>query len=246
MAENLKAIGIAAGLTPAQQKQIDDFNKALAAHKELSNLPADVANQVYNQKTPAQQASLVQNFGNEDPTIKPNRGFFGTAWHYTGGQVGKALGMGLAGLGNVSDFSTRVARTALISMDQGVAPLGAGGAWDIANDKGDKVFSPGRIADAKAKWGQDAVDIATRIASGEKPEEIMKSATPEQQKYLMLADPNQMNIPGIITENVKAARANFQDTLDDVNAAKYSPGRFIANLVLPGQLEGSGFFYKAL
>jgi hypothetical protein len=74
----------------------------------------------------------------------------------------------------------------------------------------------------------------------------MKSATPEQQKYLMLADPNQMNIPGIITENVKAARANFQDTLDDVNAAKYSPGRFIANLVLPSQLEGSGFFYKAL
>jgi hypothetical protein len=246
VAENLKAIGIAAGLTPTQQKQIDDFNKALAAHKELSNLPADVANQVYNQKTPAQQASLVQNFGNEDPTIKPNRGFFGTAWHYTGGQVGKALGMGLAGLGNVSDFSTRVARTALISMDQGVAPLGAGGAWDIANDKGDKVFSPGRIADAKAKWGQDAVDIATRIASGEKPEVIMKSATPEQQKYLMLADPNQMNIPGILTENVKAARANFQDTLDDVNAAKYSPGRFIANLVLPGQLEGSGFFYKAV
>jgi hypothetical protein len=246
VAENLKAIGIAAGLTPAQQKQIDDFNKALAAHKELSNLPSDVANQVYNQKTPAQQASLVQNFGNEDPTIKPNRGFFGTAWHYTGGQVGKALGMGIAGLGNVSDFSTRVARTALIAADQGVAPLGAGGAWDIANDKGDKVFSPGRIADAEAKWGQDAVDIATRIASGEKPEVIMKSATPEQQKYLMLADPNQMNIPGIPTENVKAARANFQNTLDDVNAAKYSPGRFIANLVLPGQLEGSGFFYKAV
>ena len=248
MAENLKAVGIAAGLTPAQQKQIDDFNKALAAHKELSNLPADVANQVYNQKTPAQQASLIQNFGNEDPTIKPNRGFLGTAWHYTGGAVANAIGYAgsktLAGLGNVSDFSTRLARTALIAGDQ---KLDLATAWDTANDKGDKVFSPGRIASAKAKWGQDAVDIATRIASGEKPEVIMKSATPEQQKYLMLADPNQMNIPGFGSpEDVNAARANFQDTLDSVNAAKYSPGRFIANLVTPGQLEGSGFFYKAL
>jgi hypothetical protein len=248
VAENLKAVGIAAGLTPAQQKQIDDFNKALSAHKELSNLPTDVAQQVYNQKTPAQQASLVQNFGNEDPTVKQKRGWFGTAWHYTGGAVGNAVGYAgghiLAGLGNVSDFSTRLARTALIATDQ---KLDLGTAWDTANDKGDKVFSPGRIANAKVKWGQDAVDIATRIASGEKPEVIMKSATPEQQKYLMLADPNQTNIPGFGSpEDVKAARANFQDTLDEVNAAKYSPGRFVANLVTPRQLEGSGLFYKAL
>ena len=251
MSENLKAAGIAAGLTPTQQKQIDDFNKALIAHKELSNLPQDVANTVYNQKTPEQQASLTQNFGNEDPTIKQKRGWFGTAWHYTGGAVAGAIGATgsklLAGLGNVSDFSTRVARTGLIALDQGVSPFGAGNAWDIANDKGDKVFSPGRIADAKAKWGTDAVDIATRIASGEKPEEIMKSATPEQTKYLMLADPNQMNIPGFGSpEDVKAARANFQDTLDSVNAAKYSPGRFIANILTPGQVEGSGLFYKAV
>ena len=251
MSENLKAAGIAAGLTPAQQKQIDDFNKALTAHKELSNLPQDVANTVYNQKTPAQQASLTQNFGNEDPTIKQKRGWFGTAWHYTGGAVANALGYAgghiLAGLGNVSDTMTRLYRTGAIAADQGVALFGAGNAWDIANDKGDKVFSPGRIADAKAKWGTDAVDIATRIASGEKPEEIMKSATPDQIKYLMLADPNQMNIPGFGSpEDVKAARANFQDTLDSVNAAKYSPGRFIANILTPGQVEGSGLFYKVV
>ena len=248
MAENLKAIGIAAGLTPAQQKQIDDFNKALAAHKELSNLPPDVANAVFNQKSPAQQASLIQNFGNEDPTVKPKRGWLGTAFHYTFGTAGNIIGeigsKTLAGLGNVSDFSTRVARTALIAADQ---RLDLGTAWDTANDKGDKVFSPGRIENAKAKWGADAVDVATRIASGEKPEEIFKSATPEQQKYLMLADPTQTNIPGYGSpEDVKAARANFQNTLDEVNAAKYSLGRTIANLVTPGELEGSGLFYKAV
>ena len=38
----------------------------------------------------------------------------------------------------------------------------------------------------------------------------------------------------------------FQDALDAVNAAKYSPGRQIANLVTPRQLEGSGLFYKAI
>ena len=106
MADNLKAAGFAAGLSPAEKKKIDEFNKALAAHKELSNLPADVAQAKYNKYTPSQQASLVQNFGNEDPAIKPQRGWLGSAWHYTGGAVGNALGYTgshiLNGLNNVS------------------------------------------------------------------------------------------------------------------------------------------------
>jgi len=244
VSENLKAAAIAAGLTPAEKKRIDEFNKALTVHKQLSNLPADVANTVYNQKTPTQKLALQENFGNEDEVVKPKRGWFGTAFHYTFGQVGEGLGKVLAGLDNVSDFSTRVARTILVASDQ---KLDLGTAWDVANDKGDKVFSPGRIGDAKALYGQDAVDIAIRIASGEAPEEIMKSATDEQKKYLMLADTKRTNIPGYATpEDVKAARANFQDTLDAVNAAKYSPGRFIANLITPGDKEGSGLFYKTV
>ena len=247
MADNLKAIGMAAGLTPEEQKRIDEFNKALATHQELLNLPSNVANQVYNQKTPAQQASLVQNFGNEDPAVKPNRGWLGTAWHYTFGNLGSAIGLAgrstLAGLQNVSDFSTRLYRTGAIALDQGVD---LGNAWNIANDKGDKVFSPGRIEDARSKYGQDAVDVAIRIASGEAPENILKSATPEQAKYLMLASPSNKTIPGIPDSDVEAARQNFQDTLDAVNAAKYSPGRQIANILLPGSVEGSGFFYKAI
>ena len=247
MADNLKAIGMAAGLTPEEQKKIDDYQKALAAHKELLNLPQDVAQQVFNKKTPGEQASLVQNFGNEDPTVKPQRGWLGSAFHYTFGNLGSALGAAgrgvLAGLQNVSDFSTRVARTGLVALDQGV---GLNTAWDIANDKGDKVFSPGRIENARQKFGQDAVDVAMRIAAGEKPEEILKSATLEQQKYLMLASPMNKQIPGIPDGDVEAARANWQDTLDAVNAAKYSPGRAVANILTPGELEGSGLFYKAV
>jgi hypothetical protein len=247
MSESLKAAAYAAGLTPEQKKKLDDFNKSLAVHKNLSNLPSDVASQVYNNLDPSQQQTLQNNFGNEDPALKPNRGWLGTAWHYTGGQVANALGYvgskTLAGLGNASDAMTRAYRTAAISIDQDVS---LGTAFRIANDKGDKVFSPGRIGDAKAKWGTEAVDVAMRIAAGEKPEDIFKSATPEQQKYLMLADPRQNNIPGIPADDIAAARANFQNTLDQVQAAKYSPGRQFANLITPGDVEGSGLFYKAV
>jgi len=250
MAENLKAIGMAAGLTPQEQKRIDEYNKALTVHKELLNLPPDVANQVYNKKTPAEQASLVQNFGNEDPAVKPNRGWLGSAWHYTFGNLGSAIGAAgrstLAGLQNVSDFTTRLYRTAAISIAEGKPIGGAGNAWDIANDNGDKVFNPNRIENARSKYGQDAVDVAIRIASGEAPESILKSVTPEQAKYVMLASPANKTIPGFADSEIKEARENFQDTLDAVNAAKYSPGRLIANLILPGSVEGSGFFYKSI
>jgi hypothetical protein len=39
-------------------------------------------------------------------------------------------------------------------------------------------------------------------------------------------------------------QALFQDTLDAVQASKYSPGRQVANLITPAAYEGSGFFYK--
>lgn len=244
MPDNLKAIGVAAQLSPAEQKKIDDFQKALSVHKDLLNMPADAASAKYNNLPPDQQASLKQNFGNEDPTVKPHQGWLGTAWHYTGGALGYAGSHILAGLGNVSDVMTRAYRTGAIAADQGVD---LGTAWTIANDKGDKVFSPGRIDDAKIKFGSGAVGIAMRIAAGEKIADIAKSATPEEIKYLQLVDPRNTVVAGIGDEAAtKAARDNFQDTLDAVNAAKYSPGRQIANLVTPASLEGSGLFYKAV
>jgi hypothetical protein len=247
MSDNLKAAAFAAGLSSDEQAKIEAFNKALTVHRQLSNLPADVAKQKYNTYTPEQQANLQKNFGNEDPAIKPKRGWFGTAKHYTVDAVAGALGAAgsgiIAGLNNVSDFSTRLYRTAAIATDQG---LNLDEAWTIANDKGDKVFSPDRIINAKAKYGQGAVDIAMRIAAKEDPEKILATVPEELKKYVMLADPRNTVIPGIATGDIEAERENFQDTLDAVNAAKYSPGRFVANLVTPQQLEGSGFFYKAV
>lgn len=243
MADKLEAAGFAAGLSPAAQKRLKEYSKSLSVHQTLIKMPQDAAQAKYNKLTPEQQANLQQNFGNEDPVTAPQRSPLQTAWHYTGGAVAAGFGKTLAGLQNVSDFMTRVYRTGAIAADQ---DLSLGDAWTLANDKGDKVFSPNRITEAKVKFGRDSVDIAMRIAAGEDPGLIMKSATPEQVKYLMLADPRNKKIPGIADDKVEAARANFQDTLDAVNAAKYSPGRLVANAVLPAQLEGSGLFYKPI
>jgi len=234
MADNISSAAYAAKLAAEDRKRVEAYSKSLKAHKQLTSLPNDLAQQQYNKYTPTQQASLKQQYGTETPVEKPDEGWLSTAWNYTGGAVVDLLGKGLAGLQNVSDFSTRLARTVLVAGDQKV---NLNEAWDIANDKGDKVFSPGRIERAKELFDPTAVDIAIRIASGEDQGRIIAEATPQQLKYLKLHDK---------TQGTKEEQDLFQDTMDAVNAAKYSPGRFVANLFIPEKYEGSGFFYKAV
>ncbi|NDD84502.1 hypothetical protein EBZ38_09570 [bacterium] len=238
MADNLKAAALAAGLSEKEFKLIQGLNKAQNVHRELLNLPAPVAQNVYETKlTPAQQISLKQTYGEDDPVTKPNRGWLGTAWHYTGGAVASGFGKVLAGLQNVSDFSTRLYRTAAIA---GTENISLADAWDEANDKGDKKFNADRIAAARAKYGIPAISVAMKLSSGEDFGKIAKEATPEEQKYLMLASKK---------GGTPEEQENFQDAIDTVSAAKYSPGRQIANLVdaiTPGDLVKNGFMYKAL
>jgi len=236
MADNISSAAYAAKLAAEDRKKLEAYNKSLKAHKELTSLPPDLAKQKFDKYTPAQQASLKQQYGNEDPVEKPDEGWLSTTWNYTGGavlgglkEVGKDL---LGGLQNVSDFTTRAYRTVAIAADQQVD---LNQAWDIANDKGDKVFSPGRIERAKELFDPNAVAVAMRIASGEDQGKIIAEATPEQLKYLKLHDK---------TQGTKEEQDLFQDTMDAVQAAKYSPGRFVANLFTPEKYEGSGFFYK--
>jgi hypothetical protein len=219
---DFKAAAAAAGLTPAEQKEMEALNKTLSVHRELSNLPQKTAQQAYASKTPQQQAALKRVAGEEDPVTKPQRGWLGTAWHYTGGAV-------LAGLTEVSDLTTRAYRAAVIP----IAERGElGFAWTEANDKGDKVFNPGRIENAKSKFGTDRVNVAMRVAAGEKLSAIASSGTDSERQIAAMAAQNKDDL--------------FQDALDAAQAAKYSPGRQIANLVTPEQLEGSGFFYRAV
>ena len=170
--ENLKAAAFAANLTEEEKRQVAALSKALDTHKTLSNVPQDVANKVYSNLPQSQRESLVSTFGQEDPIAKPNRGWLGTAWHYTGGAAASAGSKLMAGLQNVSDVTTRLYRTAAIGLTQG---MNLADAWEESNDKGDKVFNPGRIQDAKTKFGNTAVSVAMRIAAGEDPEKIFGS-----------------------------------------------------------------------
>ena len=222
MSDYLKAAAAAAGLSPEERKKMQELQTTLAVHRELSNLPAKVAQQSYASKTPAQQEALKKVAGTEDPATKPNRGWFGTAWHYTGGAL-------LQGLTEISDLTTRAYRTGAIAIEEG---KNLADAWDRANDKGDKVFNPGRIEKASSKFGTDRVNVAIRVAAGEKLSDIASSGTEAERQIAAMAAQNKDDF--------------FQDALDAVNAAKYSPGRQIANLITPEQVEGSGFFYRAV
>lgn len=231
MADNLKAAAFAAGLTPEQKREIDTLSKKLSKHKELLSLPSDVAQKVYNQMPADQQQDMVKTFGQEDPIEKPGRGWLSTAFHYN------PLTLAFKGLIEVADATTRAYRAVAIPLSKGQI----GFAWDKANDKGDKVYNEGRIEKAKALYGQDAVDVAMRIKSKESLADIAASATPEQLKYVMLADPKNTTIPGVT--DVEKERKLFNETLGVVDRAKFSPGRQIANAILPEALEKNGLAY---
>lgn len=222
MPDNLKAAAAAAGLSAQEKKEMEALSQTLAVHRELSNLPQKTAEQAYASKTPQQQEALKRVAGTENPAAKPQRGFFGSAWHYTGGAL-------LQGLTEVSDFTTRAYRTGAISI---LESKNLADAWTRANDKGDKVFNPGRIEKAVSKFGQDRINVAMRVAAGEKLSAIASSGTDTERAVAALAAQNKDDL--------------FQDALDATQAAKYSPGRQVANLITPESVEGSGFFYRSV
>ena len=221
MPDNLTAAAAAAGLTPEEKKAMETLSTTLSVHRELSNLPQNVAQQAYANKTPTQQQAL-QTLA---PKTPQQRGWLGNLWHYT---IGGAFGVAQ----ELSDLTTRAYRAAVIP----IAERGQiGFAWNEANDKGDKVFNTKRIDTAKARYGDARTAVALRVAQGEKLSDIAATGSLEERTIAAAAAQKQDVL--------------FQDALDEVNAAKYSPGRQLANfvdLVTPGDLVKSGFAYKAL
>lgn len=240
MTENIRAAATAAGLQGDQKKQVDDLVKSLFVHKELSNLPRDVAAARYAGLPQDQKDDLVKKYGNEDPTIKPSRGFLQTAWHYASWIPVETARTVWWTLTEASDLATRAYRAAAIPLSEGEI----GFAWDKANDKGDKVYNEGRIEDARSKYGQAAVDLAMRIKSGEDPAKIWATASADQKKYLMLDDKNNKVIDGVV--DVEKERALWNETLDVVGRSKFSPGRQLAELVLPEMLQENKLVYGTI
>jgi len=231
---NLIAAAAQAGLTSGQKSQVDGLAKLLDSHKTLLALPSPVAQQKFNSMTQDQQNAHVAMFGeSEDKPPEQKRGWFGTAFHYMTAPIKTVIGGTFAALNEVSDFTTRLYRTGAIAADQGV---NIGKAFEIANDKGDMVFSPDRISRAKKEFGSDIINVAMKVAGGTPLDKIIAEGTDAEKLIAKRAD---------LRYSTEQDVADFQNALDKVNAAKYSPGRQVANL-LPGSQEGSGFLYKGI
>ena len=227
---NLKLAATQAGLNPNEKKQVDALSSLLDTHKNLLDLPPAQAQQKYSQLPQDQQTALVA-FNGQEPEKK--RGWLGSAWHYTGGAA-------LAGIQEASDFMTRLYRFGKVGEQlenaqpgnqyKGLSGLKA--AWDAAGDKGDLVFDPVRIEKAKAKYSPDRVSVAIKAATGVPLDDIIANGTEAEKQIAAKASKKQDPL--------------FQDTYDAVVAAKYSPGREVANALLTEGLEGTGFLYKGI
>lgn len=228
MTTNLTTAALLAGLSDEEKRQVESLNKAISVHRTLSDLPQEVAQQQYETYTDDQKRSLEQVFGT-DETVPKKRGWLGTVGYY----ASRPIVVPLQVAGAASDFMTRVYRTGAIAATQ---PLNLAQAWETSGRTGENVFNPNRINKARQKYGNDEIEVALKVATGSSYDSI-------------ITDPAISEAQKAIASKVKAGgkeKELFQDVLDSVQAAKYSPGRQVANAVLPGQLEGSGLFYRPI
>ena len=227
--KNIKAIATTVSLSPEQMQQLNGFTKALDTHQKLTSLPAEVAQKEYSKLTNDQQKTLKDQFGN----IEQKRGWLGTALHYTVEPafniIAAPVKLAFKGVQELSDLTTRAYRTGAIMVDQG---QNLAEAWTTANDKGDKVFSPNRIAAAQKVYGIDMMNVAQKIASGMTLDQVIAEGTESEKQIASRAAQKEDKL--------------FQEALDAAQAAKYSPGRALANAILPTSWEGSGAAYKLI
>ena len=227
--QNLKIAATQAQLNENEKKQIDSLSKLVDTHKSLLDLPAKQAVQKYSQLPQAQKQALVD-FNGTEPEKK--RGFWGSTWHYTGGAA-------LSGLQEASDFMTRLYRFSQLDVEalekkqgelRGLSGLKAG--WEATGDNGELLFDEGRMEKARVKFGQDRISVAIKATSGVPLDEIIATGTEAEKQIAVKASKKQDPL--------------FQDAYDAVAASKFSPGRQVANALLPGSLEGTGFLYKGV
>jgi hypothetical protein len=233
--QNLNVAAEKANLNPTQKKQVETLSSLLDTHKNLLDLPQKQAEQKYATLPEDQKKALVDTFGNEPD--KPKRGFFENAARYSGAY------WALKGLSKVAQLTDRAYRTGIIALEEtnipgvisGDKPRGittASEAWKVAGETGELVFNPSRMEKAKKKYTEDRIAVAIKADAGMPLDEIQATGTPAEQKIAAEAAQNRDPL--------------FQDAIDAVKAAKYSPGRQLANALLPESLEGSGFLYKGI
>lgn len=239
MSERLKAAATQANLSPREKEEVDGLSKLLDTHRNLLNLPQDVATRRFNELPEDQQNALVNTFGAEKEA--PKRGWLANAWHYSGYQAYK-------GLVEVSDAMTRMYRFTQTMKDidktgqdkRNIEKYGVVGgvkknfsdAWKASGDKGEFVYNPGRLQKAEQKYGSVYLGIAKKISEGQSLDDIIVTGSEEEKQ--------------IAAASAQRRDPLLEEALKDVNAAKYSPGRQAANALLPESFEGDGFLYNGV
>ena len=241
MEKQLKIASAAANLGPADKAKVDTLNKAISTHKSLLDMPANEARVKFQTLPTDQQEVLKTTFGTEPD--KPKRGWLGTAWHYTGGAV-------VGALTEVSDFMTRLYRTGVMSAEAGpgsylsfintlqgrATPQSIAAfkeAFNKAGDNGELLYNENRLSKAVQKYGPTRVKMVQDVTENKRSlSDFIANGTPEEREIAALAAKKQDPL--------------WQDAYDAVFASKYSPGRQVANALLPEGLEGSGFLYKGI
>lgn len=220
-----------ANLNPAQMQQINSFTEMYSMHSRLSGLPQNIASQQYSKLPPEQQTSMAAFFGpgKQDPE-KPQRSFIEQAAYIVSRPIVEPIKAVFNVANWLSDQTTRLYRVGAIATTEN---MNLADAWKKSGARGEEAFNPDRIERAVQLYGADRVAVAKRIAAGVPLEQIIAEAPNQAQKRI--AAEGSQNKDELLTEAIAK-----------VNAAKYSPGRQIANAFLPEDLEGKGAIYTWL
>jgi hypothetical protein len=224
---NLYQAAKKANLSQAQMTTLQALTGMYSTHTNLSNMPVNVAQSQFNQLSPDQQKAMAAYFGTADDT-NPNRGFIGQAFYIASRPVVEPIKAVFKAAGWASDQMTRIYRTGSVAYQE---QMNIADAWRRSGANGEMVFNPDRIEEVEKQYGKDRLWVAQQIAAGLPQEKIIATAQNENQKAIA----SQVGKPGEKDPLTLEAIAK-------VNAAKYSPGRDLANALLPKDLEGGRIY----
>jgi len=245
---NLVQAGKKANLTPAQLEQINSVYDMYSTHISLNNLPPSVGAVKFAQLDPNKQAVIQAFFGNTPtPTAPPvgptgsktpGRGIIEQAAYLAIQPVITPAKLALKGMTWAADQVargyrfTQIAKRPEFAQGSGLDNLAL--AWQKAGANGEMVFDTERMEKIQRTYGDDITWVAKQISAGIPQAKIIASAQNENQKKLAFAAGSEDGDPLV------------DEAVAKVNAAKYSPGRQVANAVLPEFLEGRPGLYTWL
>jgi hypothetical protein len=231
---NLAQAAFRAGVNTSQKRQIDGLAAALKEHQRLTNLPRKYAEDEFSKLPKNQQESLVVLSGSNKPDSEAvNRSWLETAAHYAFAPVKKSVSTIFDVLDLASDSMTRIYRAGRVAAEE---DINYADAWARAGREGESVFQEDRVSKAISRYGNSYVNVAKRIAAGVNPSVIYAEAQTPQEK--------QIASEAIQSETGEIVDPLLRDAVAEMNAAKYSPGRDVANAFLPRDLEGKGPLYS--